>query len=97
VTAYKGLTKEKEALEASLKVLASEKSPKSSSEKSAADQKQLKTLSESLSVLTAEKSRMEANFQADKKKLRAELEAVFINKLFQGSKILIYQLNYLIF
>jgi GRIP and coiled-coil domain-containing protein 1 len=78
VTAYKGLSKEKEALEASLKVLAVEKNPKSSSEKSAADQKQFKTLSESLAVLSAEKSRMEANFQADKKKLRGEIESVYI-------------------
>jgi hypothetical protein len=61
-------------------VLAVEKNPKSSSEKSAADQKQFKTLSESLAVLSAEKSRMEANFQADKKKLRGEIELVHINK-----------------
>ncbi|XP_065348306.1 GRIP and coiled-coil domain-containing protein 1 [Cloeon dipterum] len=76
VTAYKGLSKEKEALEASLKVLAVEKSggKGNNAEKTVADQKQLKTLSESLAVLTAEKSRMEMNFQADKKKLLNEVE-----------------------
>ncbi|XP_059475292.1 GRIP and coiled-coil domain-containing protein 1 [Neocloeon triangulifer] len=74
VTAYKGLTKEKEALEASLKVLTTEKGGKGSNEKSAAEQKQLKALSESLAVISAEKSRMEANFQADKKKLLSEVD-----------------------
>lgn len=113
VTAYKGLIKEKEALEASLKALtvssASDKcyepenktssnrtqneetSSSSTStaevEASSATQKtsqseetvdhlhtQLTTLMNSLATLSAEKSRMEASFQADKKQLRSEKE-----------------------
>jgi len=116
VTAYKGLIKEKEALEASLKALtissASDKSYESESktssnrtqneetssssssststaevEASSATQKtsqseetvdhlrtQLTTLMNSLATLSAEKSRMEASFQADKKQLRSEKE-----------------------
>lgn len=37
---------------------------------------QLATLMNSLATLSAEKSRMEANFQADKKQLRSEKEEV---------------------
>jgi len=113
VTAYKGLIKEKEALEASLKALTisstSDKSYESESqtssnrtqneetsssstsatevEVSSASQKtsqseetvdhlrtQLTTLMNSLATLSAEKSRMEASFQADKKQLRSEKE-----------------------
>jgi hypothetical protein len=80
VTAYKGLIKEKEALEASLKIL-NDKTSKNSDAQAAAEQKQLKILTESLSVLSAEKSRMESNFQADKKKLRGEVEMVITHPL----------------
>ncbi|XP_004517914.1 GRIP and coiled-coil domain-containing protein 1 [Ceratitis capitata] len=109
VTAYKGLLKEKEALESSLAALTSpneknnEKSDvnhvptgqmpetaKSSKNalatnvsvetdsSSLADEKQqmqtqIMTLMNSLATLSAEKSRMEASFQADKKALRNQL------------------------
>ncbi|XP_041352317.1 GRIP and coiled-coil domain-containing protein 1-like [Gigantopelta aegis] len=105
VRAYKGLVKEKEALEASIKVLSSkgnackpDEKKVDSAEGSEESQKeefadplnanstvenenevetlrnQLQTLSESLSILTQEKSRLEANFVADHKKLRQENE-----------------------
>ncbi|KAF4517812.1 hypothetical protein B566_EDAN003017 [Ephemera danica] len=45
-----------------------EKTSKNPDAQSVAEQKQLKTLTESLAVLTAEKSKMEVNFQSDKKK-----------------------------
>ncbi|XP_071079295.1 GRIP and coiled-coil domain-containing protein 1-like [Haliotis cracherodii] len=95
VRAYKGLVKEKEALEASLKVLSV--APRKSVDPSdftdplrsgqvAADQAastsgesqdettQIHTLSSSLATLTQEKSRLEASFLADKKKMRMEIE-----------------------
>ncbi|TDG41237.1 hypothetical protein AWZ03_012344 [Drosophila navojoa] len=106
VTAYKGLLKEKEALETSLAAHAEVTSAKDSNvdSKSAvaatagevsgdvADgsiasggdiaggneekgqlQTQIITLMNSLATLSAEKSRMEASFQADKKQLRAQI------------------------
>ncbi|XP_049765163.1 GRIP and coiled-coil domain-containing protein 1 isoform X1 [Schistocerca cancellata] len=102
VIAYKGLSKEKEALEASLKAISGSKSSthpptdensipekddastsgaseKAENSKSAEDVEsveqlkvQLQTLTDSLATLSAEKSRMEARFQADKKQLRHE-------------------------
>jgi hypothetical protein len=42
---------------------------------------QLATLMNSLATLSAEKSRMEASFQADKKQLRSEKEEVLLNIL----------------
>lgn len=92
VAAYKGLLKEKEALEASLSALnvPNEKSTQNDPEKSEAsadapDQTssstdnelkvQIGTLMNSLATLSAEKSRMEASFQADKKHMRQELLA----------------------
>lgn len=89
VTAYKGLLKEKEALETSL-ALAVNKNPEkteqgavgngptnteSSSENSLEEnlQLQIATLMNSLATLSAEKSRMEASFQGDKKQLRADI------------------------
>ncbi|KAK6183466.1 hypothetical protein SNE40_010943 [Patella caerulea] len=101
VRAYKGIVKEKEALEASLKVISettSSKSDASESEPPAEEsgdnsfsdplkvqssgtqdevnilKDQLKTLSASIGTVTAEKSRLEADFVADKKKLRGEHE-----------------------
>ncbi|XP_046568321.1 uncharacterized protein LOC124276723 [Haliotis rubra] len=91
VRAYKGLVKEKEALEASLKVLSVAPrtcgDPRDFSEplqsgQIAADQgssvrgesqdeaRQIHTLSSSLATLTEEKSRLEASFLEDKKKMR---------------------------
>mgnify|MGYP001207627684 FL=1 len=88
IRAYKGLTKEKEALENSLKILQKSK-PKSGQEKSSEDpddqasgesdqpeneeEDQIQTLTQSLSTLSAEKSRLESMFQDDKRKLRNEL------------------------
>ncbi|XP_017873904.1 PREDICTED: GRIP and coiled-coil domain-containing protein 1 [Drosophila arizonae] len=105
VTAYKGLLKEKEALETSLAAHAEATSGKDSnavdskavatggevngdatddSTASGSDiaggneekgqlQTQIITLMNSLATLSAEKSRMEASFQADKKQLRAQI------------------------
>ncbi|XP_041988287.1 GRIP and coiled-coil domain-containing protein 1 [Aricia agestis] len=70
VAAYKGLAKEKEALELSLKALnRTECSEKTSDDSVAA-------LTLSLSTLTAEKSRMEEAFQADKKVTREKYESM---------------------
>lgn len=107
VTAYKGLLKEKEALESSLAALTASK--ETNNEKASSDvsttkisdagcakkvddpgiastddsswvvdekqqlQTQIMTLMNSLATLSAEKSRMEASFQADKKQLRGQL------------------------
>lgn len=93
VTAYKGLLKEKEALEASLATVATDKPGKSnqndgpsssksvesrdnSDNASGTDQMrmQISTLMQSLATLSAEKSKMEASFQADKRSVRNELK-----------------------
>lgn len=106
MTAYKGLLKEKEALETSLTILTSKKSDESSASttpvhdsgdataqqpSSAANngnasheavgndaeselQRQIATVMNSLATLSAEKSKMEASFQADKKSMRNELK-----------------------
>lgn len=105
VTAYKGLLKEKEALETSLVAHAEVTSGKDSNavdskaapaggevsgdatdgstasggdlaggnEEKGQLQTQIITLMNSLATLSAEKSRMEASFQADKKQLRAQI------------------------
>lgn len=97
VTAYKGLLKEKEALESSLAALTSAKeetstvpttaetdndqqdnssTPTKSNDNNSnenATQSQIMTLMNSLATLSAEKSRMEASFQADKKQIRSQL------------------------
>lgn len=107
VTAYKGLLKEKEALETSLAAHAeatstkdinrSDSSPSKGDGQSDGDtfdgatvnngnsngegqseekgqlQTQIITLMNSLATLSAEKSRMEASFQADKKQLRSQI------------------------
>lgn len=103
VAAYKGLLKEKEALESSLAVLSSPKndatpatdnaSGSASTSSAAASatavdvaagtpisgeadelQMQIATVMQSLATLSAEKSKMEASFQADKRNLRSELQ-----------------------
>ncbi|XP_037813231.1 GRIP and coiled-coil domain-containing protein 1 [Lucilia sericata] len=103
ITAYKGLLKEKEALETSLTAILNKNDDKNlepspgnagdsnveqsnelqSSSKSEGGtdtddkfslQSQIATLMNSLATLSAEKSRMEASFQADKKVLRAQLQ-----------------------
>nr|CAG4650901.1 EOG090X04IO [Simocephalus serrulatus]SVE94179.1 EOG090X04IO [Simocephalus serrulatus] len=101
VHAYKGIQKEKEALEASLKALmetanssigdnlpvytgvdipidqsAHGENSENAEERGVIRQlkAQLSTLSESLATITAEKSRSEANFQQDRKRLLQEKE-----------------------
>uniref|UniRef100_A0A1I8PXH1 GRIP domain-containing protein n=1 Tax=Stomoxys calcitrans TaxID=35570 RepID=A0A1I8PXH1_STOCA len=102
VTAYKGLLKEKEALETSLAAITSQKdeamtaknndnisdttekpnsettSVSDADDEAAVSEKsniqcQIATLMNSLATLSAEKSRMEQSFQADKKQLRSQL------------------------
>lgn len=95
MAAYKGLLKEKEALEAALTpasahdggtakaTVVDDQSKKAAVTSSSipADSavldlnKQIATLMNSLATLSAEKSRMEASFQADKRQLRQELQA----------------------
>ncbi|XP_009869888.1 PREDICTED: GRIP and coiled-coil domain-containing protein 1-like, partial [Apaloderma vittatum] len=71
VRAYKSLLKEKEALEASLKVL----SVSHEADRRVLQLKtQLATLTSALSTVTQEKSRMEASYQADKKKMKQDLD-----------------------
>lgn len=86
VTAYKGLLKEKEALEATVSALSKiDKDLKSpdqhltqpSTSSMQCDEppemkNQIITLMNSLATLSAEKSRMEASFQADKRQLRSD-------------------------
>ena len=86
VHAYKGLVKEKEALENSLSILnTSTSKPSENADENPEDgntdetsggsekDKRISTLTASLATVTSEKSRIEASFQEDKKKLRAEL------------------------
>lgn len=94
VTAYKGLLKEKEALEASLATVTTDKTTKPNQNDGASSSKsdgsnnasdnasgtdqmrmQISTLMQSLATLSAEKSKMEASFQADKRSVRNELKA----------------------
>lgn len=98
VTAYKGLLKEKEALEAA--ITTSTKTDNDAVESTNVSQEtpdenlqsQIHTLMNSLATLSAEKSRMEQSFQADKKKLRGELSDKdqvikdFENKLKESGK-----------
>ncbi|XP_063704633.1 GRIP and coiled-coil domain-containing protein 1 [Culicoides brevitarsis] len=85
VTAYKGLLKEKEALESSLAAVKNvqaspSREPTKDDENNKTEeptnsdfQEQLATLMNSLATLSAEKSRQEASFQNDKKQLRQEI------------------------
>ncbi|KAL4705356.1 hypothetical protein ACJJTC_006842 [Scirpophaga incertulas] len=84
VTAYKGLIKEKEALEISLKALNKTESPTKQDNDSVA------TLTLSLSTLTAEKTRLEEAFQADKKVTRDKYENI-IASMKEETKTLIQQ------
>ncbi|XP_059610805.1 GRIP and coiled-coil domain-containing protein 1 [Phlebotomus argentipes] len=80
VAAYKGLLKEKEALEVSLSALSKKDTTHENGKPDGATadgdnlQMQIATLMSSLATLSAEKSRMEASFQADKKLLRQEIQ-----------------------
>ncbi|RVE42484.1 hypothetical protein evm_012869 [Chilo suppressalis] len=85
VAAYKGLVKEKEALEISLKALNKSEVP---SEGVSDDSVAALTLS--LSTLTAEKARMEEAFQADKKVTRDKYENI-IAALKEETKSLVQQ------
>ncbi|CAD5123289.1 DgyrCDS11647 [Dimorphilus gyrociliatus] len=94
VRAYKGLLKEKEALEASVKALSAGKAEPT--QKSGEDEcesneaknkeeseeetlrKQIKTLTLSLSTVTEEKTKMASNYQAEKKILKSEHETAII-------------------
>ena len=78
IRAYKGLTKEKEALENSLKILQKPANPEASEESEESgsgttEESEIQTLTKSLATLTAEKSRLESMFQDDKRKLRNDL------------------------
>lgn len=83
VRAYKGLVKEKDALENSLTIISgsdgSDSKPSqdaSSKPEESSDEDvggRLQTLTASLATLTAQKSRFEAVFQEDKKKMRQEI------------------------
>ncbi|KAI8422189.1 hypothetical protein MSG28_006096 [Choristoneura fumiferana] len=85
VAAYKGLAKEKEALEVSLKAL-----NKTESTSEGVTDDSVAALTESLSTLTAEKSRMEEAFQADKKVTREKYENM-IYTLREETKAMIQQ------
>ncbi|XP_045447516.1 GRIP and coiled-coil domain-containing protein 1 [Melitaea cinxia] len=84
VAAYKGLAKEKEALEISLKALNRTESNEDASKDSIA------ALTLSLSTLTAEKARMEEAFQADKKVTRDKYENM-IASMREETKTLVQQ------
>ncbi|XP_063383784.1 GRIP and coiled-coil domain-containing protein 1 isoform X2 [Cydia fagiglandana] len=83
VAAYKGLAKEKEALEISLKAL-------NKTENAAEGDDSVAALTESLSTLTAEKSRMEEAFQADKKVTREKYENM-LSAMREETKAMIQQ------
>lgn len=86
VAAHRGLLKEKEALENSLKALNASNNinqpdaPKTDEENEGETvpelKNQLSSLLNSLATLSAEKSRMEASFQLDKKQLHEEKETI---------------------
>lgn len=84
VAAYKGLAKEKEALEISLKALNRTESNEDASKDSIA------ALTLSLSTLTAEKARMEEAFQADRKVTRDKYESM-IALMREETKTLVQQ------
>ncbi|CAH2236559.1 jg8040 [Pararge aegeria aegeria] len=84
VAAYKGLVKEKEALEISLKALNKTETTENASQDSVA------ALTLSLSTLTAEKTRMEEAFQADKKVTREKYENI-LAQMREETKTLVQQ------
>ncbi|XP_063622016.1 GRIP and coiled-coil domain-containing protein 1 isoform X1 [Cydia splendana] len=85
VAAYKGLAKEKEALEISLKAL-----NKTENAAEGVTDDSVAALTESLSTLTAEKSRMEEAFQADKKLTREKYENM-LSSMREETKAMIQQ------
>ncbi|CAG4966917.1 unnamed protein product [Colias eurytheme] len=85
VAAYKGLAKEKEALETSLKAL-----NKTENDEVSATDDSVAALTLSLSTLSAEKSRMEEAFQADKKVTREKYENM-IASMREETKTLVQQ------
>ncbi|XP_063535474.1 GRIP and coiled-coil domain-containing protein 1 [Cydia strobilella] len=85
VAAYKGLAKEKEALEISLKAL-----NKTENAAEGVTDDSVAALTESLSTLTAEKSRMEEAFQADKKVTREKYENM-LSAMREETKAMIQQ------
>ncbi|KAG6445470.1 hypothetical protein O3G_MSEX003933 [Manduca sexta] len=86
VAAYKGLVKEKEALEISLKALNKTESPV----EGGGGDDSVAALTLSLSTLTAEKARMEEAFQADKKVTRDKYENI-IATMREETKTLVQQ------
>ncbi|VVD05539.1 unnamed protein product [Leptidea sinapis] len=85
VAAYKGLVKEKEALEISLKAL-----NKTDSNEVSDTGDSVAALTLSLSTLTAEKARLEEAFQADKKVTRDKYENI-ITTMREETKMLVQQ------
>ncbi|XP_050669694.1 GRIP and coiled-coil domain-containing protein 1 [Leptidea sinapis] len=85
VAAYKGLVKEKEALEISLKAL-----NKTVSNEVSDTGDSVAALTLSLSTLTAEKARLEEAFQADKKVTRDKYENI-ITTMREETKMLVQQ------
>lgn len=75
VLSYKSLLKEKEALDISIAALSIDKSDNinNGSTSDAESSKQIQTIMSSLATLSAEKSRMEASFQASQKNIRQEM------------------------
>lgn len=71
VGAYKSLLKEKEALDIGLAAVTQDTESTNSNDSSDVDSS--KALMSSLATLSAEKSKMEVNFQAEKKNLRQEI------------------------
>ncbi|XP_026315506.1 GRIP and coiled-coil domain-containing protein 1 isoform X2 [Hyposmocoma kahamanoa] len=86
VAAYKGLAKEKEALEISLKALNKTELPA----EGRSDSDSVAALTVSLSTLAAEKSRMEEAFQADKKVTREKYENL-LSAMREETKTLVQQ------
>ncbi|XP_045768349.1 GRIP and coiled-coil domain-containing protein 1 isoform X2 [Maniola jurtina] len=84
VAAYKGLVKEKEALEISLKALNKTETSEDASQDSVA------ALTLSLSTLSEEKARMEEAFQADKKVTREKYESI-LAQMREETKTLVQQ------
>ncbi|XP_063363659.1 GRIP and coiled-coil domain-containing protein 1 [Cydia amplana] len=85
VAAYKGLAKEKEALETSLKAL-----NKTENAAEGVTDDSVAALTESLSTLAAEKSRMEEAFQGDKKVTREKYENM-LSAMREETKAMIQQ------
>ena len=84
VRAYKGLAKEKEALDAVIRNTNSSSAVKDASSSGAADKDTgtaAMAANEALKTITAEKNRLEVMFQEDKKRTLAEKECNFWQRL----------------